>query len=289
MKIVFWASDKDREQVLAKAVLRGAKRQGFEVEQRMLCANPDVSGFDVGCMVGVKSASLFHAHRAAGILPVMMDKGYVRSRVPGARTWEYWRISVGAHHPTRTTLMRTKLPTERWADLGIDLAPWRTRGNHILIAGSSAKYHTFYGLPEPTLWTRQLVEEIRQHSDRPIIYRPKPSWTGAVPIEGTQFSGGGEAIGQALWGAHCMITHGSNTCFEAALMGVPSIILGNAVAAPISSASLNDIEYPLMGKRDQWLANLAWHQFTENEFRDGTAWEVLRPWIERGVANVRAE
>jgi hypothetical protein len=115
------------------------------------------------------------------------------------------------------------------------------------------------------------VLDIRARTDRPIIYRPKPSFKDAQPIEGTEFSTGDETINDALWGAHALVTHGSNACFEAALLGVPSIVLGDAVAAPISSRSLDDDREPLRGKREQWFANLAYHQFTERSSR--TAWD----------------
>lgn len=280
MRVVFFASDKPREQALAKAFLRGASFHRCHVEQRPLCASPDVRGADVIAMVGVKSKTLFDLTLAAGAVPVMLDKGYVRTRRSGSRVWEYWRVAVGAHHPTETSLMRHKMNSDRWDALGLEVSPWRSRGNQIVIAGSSAKYHHFYGLPEPNDYYRDLAAQIRARSQRPIIYRPKPSFKDAQPIDGTEFSDGNENILDALWGAHALVTHGSNACFEAALQGVPSIILGDGVAAPFSSRTLEDIENPIRGKREQWFANLAYHQFTEREFRDGMAWQVMRPWVD---------
>ena len=153
---------------------------------------------------------------------------------------------------------------------------WRKSGLQIVFAGSSAKYHAFYDLPDPTAYAREVVARITKLSDRPIIYRPKPSWREAVPVPGSRFSHGKEGILSALANAHCLITHGSNACFEAALMGIPTIVLGAAVARPISSTSLDDIEFPFRGKRIQWLNNLAYHQWTEGEMRSGEAWQTVR-------------
>jgi hypothetical protein len=274
-RVVFFASDKPREQALARAFLRGAGIHRCRTEQRALCAEPNVGKADVIAMVGVKSRALWERVVAAGAIPIMLDKGYVRTRRAGARVWEFWRVAVGAHHPTETGLMRRKMPSDRFDALGLDPSPWRNRGAQIVIAGSSAKYHAFYGLPEPNEYYSQLVRDIRARTHRPIIYRPKPSFKDAVPIDGTEFSSGDETINDALWGAHALVTHGSNACFEAALLGVPSIVLGDAVAAPISSRSLDDLEEPLKGKREQWFANLAYHQFTQQEFEDGVAWAHL--------------
>ena len=279
MKVVFFASDKPREQQLAEAFLSGARYYRHDAVQRALCAEPKVNDADVVAMVGVKSRALFEKVQAAGAIPIMLDKGYVRTRRAGARIWEYWRVSVGAHHPTQTSLMSRKMPSDRFEALELEISPWRARGNQIVIAGSSAKYHAFYGLPDPNAYYLDLVAGLQARSNRPVIYRPKPSFKDARPIAGTEFSSGDENIVDALWGAHALVTHGSNACFEAALLGVPSIILGDAVAAPLSSRSIDDIEGPLRGKREQWFANLAYHQFTEDEFRDGLAWSHIGGWV----------
>lgn len=279
MLVAFFASDKPREQDLAAAFLAGASRRGWKTEQRDLCAEPDVSGADAVAMVGVKSKRLFELTRKAGACPIMLDKGYIRSRRADARVWEYWRVAVRGHHPTATSLMAQKMPLDRFEGLGVEVHPWRRYGGHIVIAGSSAKYHDFYGLPEPNLYYRNVVLDIQARTNRQIIYRPKPSFKDAQPIEGTRWSGGDETIHDALWGSHALVTHGSNACFEAALRGVPSIILGDGVAAPISSRSLDEIEDPKLGKRDQWLANLAYHQFTESEMREGMAWRHIEGWV----------
>lgn len=281
MSLVFFASDKTREQNLADAFVAGARAHRYPAYKSGLCASPDLTGAHVVAMVGVKSKRLFEATVAAGAIPIMLDKGYVRTRVAGARVWEYWRVSVGAHHPTGGSLMLRKMPSDRWEALGLEVAPWQLRGNQIVIAGSSAKYHAFYDLPEPNVYYRDLVAELRALTERPIVYRPKPSYRDAKRIAKTRFSGTSETIRDALWGAHALVTHGSNACFEAALMGVPSIVLGDAVAAPISSTSLAEIEKPLKGKREQWLSNLAYHQWTEEEMREGQAWGHIASWLER--------
>lgn len=280
MKVLFFASEKDREQALAKNFLAGAKLHRWDVEQRELVASPEIEpGTTAVCMVGVKSKRLFKLAQKAGAVPVMFDKGYVRRRSADSRVWDFWRVSVGAHHPTHTTLMLNKMPGDRRDKLGLNVRAWRSRGYSVVIAGSSAKYHDFYGLPDPETYYGELVEKLRGLTDRPVIYRPKPSYRDAVPIPGAEFSEGKENVMAALEGAWCMVTHGSNASFEAALLGVPSIVLGDGVAAPISSTRLEEVVSPVLGKREQWLANLAYHQWTEREMREGAAFEHIGGWI----------
>lgn len=278
MKVLFAASDKAREGLLAEAFIEGVRGHG---DEGVVCHNgapPAFDQFDAVCMVGVKSREIFTKVKAAGAVPIMLDKGYVRTRRAGNRTWEFWRVSAHEHHPT-SRLMGHSYPADRFESLGLELVKWRKSGLQILFAGSSGKYHEFYGLPDPTLYAQRIVDRLATMTDRPIVYRPKPSWREAVPIPGTRFSVGGEGITGALANAHCLVTHGSNACFEAALMGIPSIVLGDAVAQPISSTTIADIESPLCGKRWQWFCNLAYRQWTEDEMRSGQAWETIRGWI----------
>lgn len=277
MRNVFFASNKKLEQDLAANMVKGIRGQGGKAEVRTLCANNNLSDCDVAMMVGVKSKRLFDQCENAGIIPVMFDKGYIRGRRVDSRVWEYWRVSVGAHHPT-ATIMQKKLPDDRWKNLGVKVDPWKTWGHHIVLAGSSAKYHRFYDLPDPTEWARGVIEEIRKHSDLPIIYRPKPSWKEAVPIRGAEFSGREKAqsINQDLWGAHCLITHGSNACFEALIAGVPVIVLGNGVAKVVSRQSVADVMELTRPKREQFFANLAYYQWTEKEMASGECWNFMK-------------
>ena len=253
-RICFWHSDKDREVRLADAVLAGAKLYGHDVEKRALCASPSIKGYDVGCFVGVKSKRLFEAHRAAGIRTLLMDKGYTRHRDPeDPSCWEYWRISLDAHHPTETTLMRFKMDPARFDALGLEVKNWRKPAERkpIIIAGSSGKYHEFHGLPDPTEWTGKLVRQLAKRTQRPLIYRPKSSWRAAVRISGTLWGDPSESIFDVLADAHCLITHGSNACFESLLAGVPSLVLGDGIASPLSRTSLDDVGKPYYASVDE--------------------------------------
>ncbi len=286
MRVCFWRSDKPREHLLADAFADGVRACGLgdTVEQRPLLETPELADCDVAVMVGVKSRELFHMHWRAGIHVIMVDKGYTRHAARGpVKLWEYWRGAVDAHHPT-DKLMDIARPHDRLEKLGLRIQPWRRAlpNSHILLAGSSAKYHEFYGLKDPTRWAEKVVAALREHTTREIVYRPKPSWKDAVPIKGTRYSELPETIDQALAGAHACVTHGSNAVFEAAVAGVPSIVLGTAVARPISSTELESIEKPIMvddATRRQWLANLAYCQWTLSEFAAGDAWRILRPQI----------
>lgn len=277
MKVRFWQSDKPRERILREAIGLGVVKHGDEFDFRALGteATPDC---DVAIMVGVKSKELWQQHLRWGCQMVYLDKGYSRhDRGDGSRVWEYWRVSVNAHHPTAK--YRTDYPADRAKKAGWSFVPWKSNSRGpIIIAGSSEKYHSFYDMKPPTEYARKLVKQIRSTTRNEIIYRPKPSWKGKEPIEDTTFSDGG-SIDEVLKNAWCLITHGSNACFEAMLSGIPSIVIGEAVMAPISSTSIEELHSLRMAsdkERQQMLNFLGYHQWTMEEMVNGEMWDVVR-------------
>jgi hypothetical protein len=288
VKVVFICADKERESQLADNFLAGVTKWGDETEKVEKTSKDELPDGDVFCVVGVKSAKLFRRIKDAGKRVVFFDKGYFRHRGP-TRTWEYWRVSLDEHHPTNYVAAAKHRPT-RWDYISkrrVSEKPfaWRDGGNQIVYAGSSEKYHSFVGLPNPTEYAATIVSELKSLSNRLIIYRPKPTWKGAEPVKGASFSGPNDSIGDAIKHAWCLVTNGSNASFDAVLAGIPCIVLGDAIARPISSQSLKDIENPYLateGERQQWLANIAWCMFTEEEMASGLAWQCIRPQIEGG-------
>lgn len=289
MRITFFHSSKPRERLLADAFREGLKNLGGQdtVDFVELTGEAMVADAEVAVMVGVKSRQIFQANWRAGVHVLMIDKGYTRHAAKSpVKLWEYWRVALDAHHPTGY-LMDTQRPPDRLMRLGLTFAPDCAstrlgRDGTILIAGSSAKYHEFYGLKEPTRWTEKLLKAITAVSSRRIVYRPKPSWGDAEPIVGTDYSGNDHTLEQELAQARVMITHGSNACFEAQLAGVPTIILGDGVAKPISPWSIEDLEVSTVATLDErrrWAANLAYCQWTMAEFASGEAWQHIRPGI----------
>lgn len=284
MKVVFLCADKERESDLADALLEGVIGAGDEGEKVYKSKGIDFSSGDAFGMVGVKSLKLFRQALDAGKQVIYFDKGYFRHRGRG-RTWEYWRVAINDHHPT-DYVSRARHGEARWEKISrrrcVSLPPWRGADHSgcVIYAGSSDKYHNFVGLPPPTEYATDIVAQIKKLTNRQVIYRPKPTWLDAQPVPGAVFSGREESLGMLLPRAWCLVTNGSNSSFDAVQAGVPSIVLGRGIARPISSVSLDDIDSPYLASDDermQWLSNIAWCMFSEEEMRSGLAWASLRP------------
>lgn len=211
--------------------------------------------------------------KRAGKPVVFVDLGYWQRK--GRARWDgYHKVAVNDRHPT-AHFQRCWHDDSRLRRFGVKMQPWRTAGAHILIAGMSARSAASYGLA-PEEWERRAVAELTRHTERPLIYRPKPSWREARPIDGTRFSPKAEPLAEVLENCHAVVTHHSNVAVDALVMGVP-VFCKEGVAAPMGLRDLGWIEAPHYPEdRVQWAADVAWCQWSLEEMRSGAMWRHLK-------------
>jgi hypothetical protein len=278
IRVIFHHSDKPREVQLAHAFQRGVERYGDACTLWQLGAPRPVGWYDLACMVGVKSDTIWRSSVGWARHRMMLDKGYSRHKIGGF--WEYWRLALDAHQPTRTTLMAREFPVDRMRRFRWLPKLYIRKPRAILLAGSSEKYHKFHDLPHPTAYAKDIIAQLGDLTSQEIIYRPKPSWKAARPIEGSTFSPAKQDLTDLWDKISCMVTHGSNACVDAMLAGIPTVTLGDGVAAAIGGTQLSQALAPPRPERAQWLANLAYHQYSESEMTAGIAWPVVRRWLD---------
>lgn len=269
MRVGIIVSTKKWETDWARALSKGLSRRGHTV----YFGDDVCDTLDAVAFVGVKRKADFDRYRDQGVTTLLFDKGYNRRKVDDAPL--YWRVAINAH--SCTDMIDMDAPADRLHTLGVELMPWRKSGEHILFAGSSAKYHNFYDLPPPEKYVYSVLQELEKYTDRSVHYRPKPTYRDAVKVPGASFGSQGR-IYDAMKGVHAVVTHGSNACFDAVCAGIPCIVLGNGVARPISSTCLSEIEAPLMASdadRKRWLAGLSYWQWTLKELANGEALEYI--------------
>ncbi len=297
MKIVFYASDKPREIMLAKALEIGVLGAGDEFEMRRTAEYGETDGgddlkfpgpspdTDVAVAFGVKGKSrqIINDHLSVGKSTLFFDKGYSRQGDGSGHT-EYSRISVNGSNPLAYMSLAPR-PDDRFNRLNVDVYKRRSvRTGNVLICGSSAKYSAFHQIDEPTVYAERIIRRLKKITDRHLIYRPKPSWKDATPIPGTSFSNGSSSIVEALKSCFVLVTHGSAAALDALVNGVPAIVLGGSIAKPVAETDLEkvgDPYWPDDKRRYQWLFDMAYCQWTTEELRNGRAWAELRGEIQR--------
>lgn len=145
-----------------------------------------------------------------------------------------------------------------------------TEGRKILICPPSQKVMELWKQPAPEAWTKQVVEELKKYTDRPIEIRLKPLRSERITTK---------TIEQALADdVHCLITYNSIAATESLLNGKPAIALGPNAAHVLCNTQLSDIENLYVPSKDEMEAfarHLSYAQFTQAELQNGTAWQIV--------------
>jgi hypothetical protein len=160
--------------------------------------------------------------------------------------------------------------------LGIELQPWQTSGNNIVIACQRADSEQWQGQPALHQWLSQTVTTIKKHSDRPIVVRSHPRQR-LQHIEGCVYETPQSVINtydsfdfdRSLKNAWCVVNWNSGPGSQAVINGVPSFVGPTSLAAPVANIDLTQIENPLRPDRDQWLNHLAHTEWTTQEIATG--------------------
>lgn len=269
---VFFASGNNRSEIIARAMAQGVSKSGAHVALKPSTSHRGRCDFDAAIFYGFAGGlrQVFDDYRKSRSA-IYIDLGYWGRR---KRTrWDgYHKLAMNSRHPTAYFQSRPHGP-ERFQEFREQIRSWRTSGRHILVIGMSAKAAYCEGF-KPEEWERDTIKRLRALTDRPIVYRPKPNWHEARPIEGSIF-GRGPDLAQALKGCHAVVAHHSNAAIDALLAGIPCIC-PDGVASVLSGHDLTEIESPPMPDgREQFAYDLAWTQWSVEEIEQGLAYRYL--------------
>jgi len=185
----------------------------------------------------------------------------------------HYRFSINGWSPDR--YVKAGLSDSRLSGFGVSVKPWRSSGDEIVIAGSTAKSCAEHGFSYMG-WERRVAEALQDCGKR-VVYRPKPKDKNARLMEG--FGYDDRPLAEALKSAWAWVTHHSNSAIDALTAGVPVHCATGAAAA--FSVPMDQIaDPPLLEGREQFLADVAWLQWTLDEMRSGQAWAHMK---ERGL------
>jgi hypothetical protein len=219
-----------------------------------------------------KLADAFVEYRRVGKMAVYVDLGYW-GRTEGGKLKGYHKVSINSRHPT-AYFQKRKHPDDRFKRFGLDIKPWTKSGGHILVAGMGAKAATVEGF-KPNQWEQLAINELRKHTDRPIVYRAKNSWRSAEPIDGTIFSWR-EPLEEVLENCWATVSHHSNVCIDGMLEGIPAFCY-HGVASVMGLQDLSKIETPVYpDDRYQFMCDVAYNQWTPIEMHSGACWRHLK-------------
>ncbi len=180
-------------------------------------------------------------------------------------------------------------PPDRWemmqSKYSIPYKPWRSDGNYILICMQPTINWSMDGV-DAVKWASNSIKKIQEKTDRPIYIKAHPSAPAdsrrlqklhpdvkIIPTSRSNFI-------EAIEDAYCLVVYNSNVATDAAVYGVPVFAAENrCMAWPVANKTLDNIENPEKPNRDQWLYDLGYAQWSEEEVRNGTVWRRFRNYI----------
>lgn len=150
---------------------------------------------------------------------------------------------------------------DRWSQLGIEVKPWRTTGEHILVLPQRSIGEP--GVAMPRNWTDSVVKRLKRITDRPIVVRKHPGKNVKRELD------------LDIRNAWCSCVWASGAGIKSIVAGVPVFHdFKKWVGGPAASCNWN-IEEPFLGDRGPMLHRLAWSQWSWPEIQSGVPFEYL--------------
>ena len=245
----------------------------------LLAAGHDVSYNNTNSDVNVIWSVLWNGRMARNEAVWHQDKPTIVLEVGGIQRGTTWK--VGLNGINRDAYFGpTGMDDLRVRNLGLKLKPWRKDGEYILICGQHDKSLQWSKMPRMSNWFLQTYDEIRKHTDRPIIFRPHPRCKlehierGLKHVyrqEPRHVANTYDDFDMGFDNIWATISYSSNPGIHSILNGVPAFVSTHSLAYDAGNDIdfLHDIEQPVMPDRTQWLNDYAHTEYTVEEISQG--------------------
>ena len=177
----------------------------------------------------------------------------------------------------------------------VQLQPWRTSGNHILLCLQRDGGWSMAGW-DVLDWAIKTIVEIRKYSNRPIRIRPHPGDKRAVKycdrllklcqgrrLTQIEISQPTSLLMQDFANCWAVVNHNSSPGVAAAIEGIPIFLTDpeRSQARDVATLSLNRMENPFMPDRQEWVHRISQFHWSHNELRTGACWTHMKKWAKK--------
>jgi hypothetical protein len=176
---------------------------------------------------------------------------------------------------------------QRWPLFDIKLTPWKQTGDTIVICGQHEASHQWQGEQPMSSWIESQIQQIRTHTDKPIIIRPHPRHNVSVneqkfknvnikkpTFDNTTYDD--TDFKESLKSTWAVINHSSNPALESVFAGIPVFVSASSLCYDVGGHDISNILKPAMPERIEWANKLAYTEWTVDEIRQGTPWIRIR-------------
>ena len=233
--------------------------------------------------------TIIDGQRKAGKRVIAIDSNLFLYKDPG-NTKTYLRFSFDGIFPTTGEYFDSVVDKGHWqeikSNIGFDLKPWRTDGNHILICLQRNGGWSMQGL-DVMDWCVKTILEIKKYSNRPIIVRAHPGDKNAknylkLNVPDVKISTN-QNILDDFKTAWATITYNSSPGVASAIEGIPVFVTDtntrNSQAFSVCNTELKNIENPTMTERQDWVEKLAMSHWNFQDLESGNAWKHIKQFL----------
>lgn len=217
-----------------------------------------------------------------------------RNMVQPPNPMAYHRYSWTSYFQDEGDYCNTNSPPNRWLRIQqeqkIQIKDWRTNGEYILVIlqrpGDSSlknlieKHSSYEGFISYT------INQIKKYTDRSIRVRMHPLRQEqqlevlknfdieiSTNTHGAGVLEGGDGLYKDFSNAYAVVGFNSNALTESVGEGIPTFSMcASSMAWDCSNKNLENLENPILFERNQWLYNLGYCQWREDEIARGDPW-----------------
>jgi hypothetical protein len=202
----------------------------------------------------------------------------------------YLRYSFDGVFPTTGFYFDKDIDPSRWAkisrDLNLNLKPWRTSGNHILLCLQRNGGWSMGGFSSID-WMDLTIASIRKYSNRPIVVRAHPGDKKIKSIlkinHKNVLLSTKENLVDDLRGAWATVVYNSSPSVASIIEGVPAFLTDtipqHSQSFDVANTDISNIENPAMPDRQAWVEKLAMCHWNFDELKSGEAWQFFKKYI----------
>ena len=207
------------------------------------------------------------------------NKAIIVLEVGGIKRGTTWKVAINGIN--RDAFFGDKgNDSKRAKALDLELKPWRTDGEYILLCGQHDKSLQWHNMPSMSNWFLNTYDEIRKHTERPILFRPHPrcrlphierGLKNVIRQDPTHLRGTYDDFDMAFDNVWATVSFSSNPGIHSIINGVPAFVGTSSLAYNVGNDIdfMHNIEHPLMPNRQQWLNDYAWTEYTIEEIANG--------------------
>jgi len=256
-------------------------------DHSLVAAGHDVLYNDINADVNVIWSVLWNGRMARNEAIWNQTKPVIVLEVGGIKRGTTWKVGLnGINRDAYFGDMGNS--NDRATLLNLEVKPWRPDGEYILIAGQHDKSLQWQTMPRMSNWFLNTYDEIRKHTDRPIIFRPHPrcrlehierGLKNVYRQEPRHVTNTYDDFDMGFDNVWATISYSSNPGIHSIIEGVPAFVSTHSLAYPAGNDIdfLHTIEQPLMPDRTQWLNDYAHTEYTIEEIAAGLPLKNLTP------------